>query len=99
MIVSTQSAQAGATLIEWNLASRGTPSGMWDVHTRIGGFSGSNLQVVQCPTTPAVHDTASSYRPKLRRCLHVDAYHQVRHQSVLGERIAVGLQPQLNRQI
>jgi glucan 1,3-beta-glucosidase len=26
---------------------------MWDVHTRIGGFAGSNLQVAQCPTTPS----------------------------------------------
>lgn len=36
MIVSTQGAQAGAVLIEWNLASPDTPSGMWDVHARIG---------------------------------------------------------------
>jgi glucan 1,3-beta-glucosidase len=46
MIVSTQGAQAGAVLIEWNLiSSAASPSGMWDVHTRIGGFAGSNLQV------------------------------------------------------
>ena len=54
MIVSTQGSQGGAILIEWNLATSGTPSGMWDVHTRIGGFAGSELQVAQCPTTPAV---------------------------------------------
>lgn len=52
MIVSTQGAQAGATLIEWNLATSGTPSGMWDVHTRIGGFAGSDLQVAQCTKNP-----------------------------------------------
>lgn len=53
MIVSTQGATAGAILIQWNLASpAGAPSGMWDVHTRIGGFAGSNLQLAQCPTTP-----------------------------------------------
>jgi glucan 1,3-beta-glucosidase len=52
MIVSTKGAQAGATLIEWNLATSGTPSGMWDVHTRIGGFTGSNLQVAQCVKNP-----------------------------------------------
>lgn len=53
MIVSTQGAQAGAILIEWNLSSpSGSPSGIWDVHTRIGGFAGSDLQVAQCPTTP-----------------------------------------------
>lgn len=53
MIVSTQGSTAGAILIQWNLASpASTPSGMWDVHTRIGGFAGSNLQVAQCPKTP-----------------------------------------------
>jgi glucan 1,3-beta-glucosidase len=53
MIVSTQGATAGAILIQWNLASTSSsPSGMWDVHTRIGGFAGSNLQLAQCPTTP-----------------------------------------------
>ena len=53
MIVSTRGAQGGATLIEWNLASS-NPSGLWDVHTRVGGFAGSNLQVGQCPKTPTV---------------------------------------------
>jgi glucan 1,3-beta-glucosidase len=52
-IVSTQSVQAGAVCIEWNLASGGgTPSGMWDVHVRIGGFTGTQQQVAQCPKTP-----------------------------------------------
>lgn len=54
MIVSSRGAQAGAILIEWNLASTGMPSGMWDVHTRVGGFKGSNLQVGDCPITPNV---------------------------------------------
>lgn len=63
MIVSTQGAQAGAILIEWNLASSGTPSGMWDVHTRIGGFAGSNLQVGQCPATPAVMTPPAPINP------------------------------------
>lgn len=52
MIVSSQGAQAGAILIEWNLASS-TPAGMWDVHTRVGGFAGSNLQLAECPVTNA----------------------------------------------
>ena len=64
MLVSTQGATAGAVLIEWNLNSGpGTscqalypPSGMWDVHTRIGGFAGSELQVAQCLTTPTQSD-------------------------------------------
>lgn len=52
-IVSTQNVQAGAVCIEWNLSSgSGSPSGMWDVHVRIGGYTGSQLQVAQCPKTP-----------------------------------------------
>jgi glucan 1,3-beta-glucosidase len=54
MIVSTQGQQQGAILIEWNVASSATnPSGMWDVHTRVGGFAGSKLQVAQCRKTPS----------------------------------------------
>ncbi|XXH01836.1 hypothetical protein Hte_008198 [Hypoxylon texense] len=54
MIVSTQGAQAGAILIRWNLNSPvGSPSGMWDVHTRIGGTTGSNLSLANCPSTPS----------------------------------------------
>ncbi|CAI7678522.1 unnamed protein product [Penicillium pancosmium] len=53
MIVSTQGSTPGAVLIEWNLAAS-SGSGMWDVHTRIGGFAGSKQQVAQCPTSAAV---------------------------------------------
>ncbi|KAK4150377.1 glucan 1,3-beta-glucosidase [Chaetomidium leptoderma] len=51
-IVSTQGVQAGAICIEWNLASSGTPSGMWDVHVRIGGFTGTQQQIGQCVKQP-----------------------------------------------
>ncbi|KAH7316554.1 pectate lyase superfamily protein-domain-containing protein [Stachybotrys elegans] len=47
--VSTRGPCAGAILIEYNLFTNGTPSGMWDVHTRIGGFAGTSLQVAECP--------------------------------------------------
>ncbi|KAJ5138320.1 Pectin lyase fold/virulence factor [Penicillium bovifimosum] len=53
MMVSTSGSTPGAVLIEWNLAAT-SGSGMWDVHTRIGGFRGSNQQVAQCPTNAAV---------------------------------------------
>lgn len=59
MIVSTQGGLAGAILIQWNLISS-TPSGMWDVHTRIGGFIGSDLQLEQCPVTNATTITAQN---------------------------------------
>ena len=55
-IVSTRGQQVGAIAIQYNLASAAsTPSGMWDVHVRIGGFAGSNLQLADCPKTPAVN--------------------------------------------
>lgn len=49
MIVQTQGATPGAKLIEYNLrTARG--SGIWDVHTRVGGAKGTGHQVAQCPT-------------------------------------------------
>jgi len=57
IIVSTQGQQKGATLIEYNLASYGEPAGLWDVHIRIGGFAGSNLQKDRCTKTPEIHIT------------------------------------------
>lgn len=56
MFISTQGGTAGAVLIEYNLASPDCdcdpePAGMWDIHIRIGGFAGSNLQMEQCSTT------------------------------------------------
>ncbi|KAF3048908.1 exo-1,3-beta-glucanase [Didymella keratinophila] len=48
MLVQTQGGTPGAKLIEYNLrTARG--SGIWDVHTRIGGAKGTNQQVAQCP--------------------------------------------------
>ncbi|KAK7413340.1 hypothetical protein QQX98_007783 [Neonectria punicea] len=48
-ILSTRGPAAGAVLIEYNLFSPEMPSGMWDVHTRVGGFAGTYLQVSECP--------------------------------------------------
>lgn len=48
MIVQTQGATPGAIVIQYNLnTDRG--SGLWDVHTRIGGAKGTNQQIAQCP--------------------------------------------------
>lgn len=55
MFVSTQGATAGAILIEYNLqdcSCQAEPSAMWDVHIRVGGFAGSQLQRDQCIKTP-----------------------------------------------
>jgi hypothetical protein len=52
-ILSTRGAQPGAVLLEYNLASPASaPSGLWDVHVRIGGFAGSELQLADCAKTP-----------------------------------------------
>ncbi|SMQ48798.1 unnamed protein product [Zymoseptoria tritici ST99CH_3D7] len=60
-IVSTQGKQVGAILIQYNLvAPAGTPSGLWDVHTRIGGFAGSNLSLANCPKTPGTTASVSA---------------------------------------
>lgn len=48
-IISTRGPAAGAVLIQYNLNTPGTPSGMWDVHTRVGGYAGTYLQVSECP--------------------------------------------------
>lgn len=67
MFISTQGQQAGAVLIEYNLSTPGDePAGMWDVHTRIGGFAGSNLQNEQCPKTP---DTKITPENLNRECI------------------------------
>lgn len=55
MMISTQGSTSGAVMIEYNLAGCSgcqEPSGMWDVHIRVGGFAGSQLQLAECPTTP-----------------------------------------------
>lgn len=75
MIVSGQGNQQGAIMIEYNLAST-AGSGMWDVHARIGGFAGSDLQVAECPTTStgclgaflSIHITASATNTYLENC-------------------------------
>ncbi|KAI4236411.1 MAG: hypothetical protein LQ349_002565 [Xanthoria aureola] len=58
-IVATQGPQPGAIAIQWNLVSSETPSGMWDVYVRIGGFAGSRMRLADCPATPDVVATPS----------------------------------------
>jgi glucan 1,3-beta-glucosidase len=51
-IVSTKGPAAGAIVVEYNLASTGEPSHLWDFHTRIGGYAGSEFLVEQCLKAP-----------------------------------------------
>ncbi|KAI2636425.1 glycoside hydrolase family 55 protein [Hypomontagnella submonticulosa] len=49
LIIETQGALPGAILMQWNLAgSQNGNAGMWDVHFRIGGTAGTNLQSDLC---------------------------------------------------
>ncbi|KAK8217937.1 exo-beta-1,3-glucanase-like protein [Phyllosticta capitalensis] len=63
MIVSGQGPQAGAILIEYNLKSPDKPSGIWDVHTRLGGFVGSRMQLNDCPRSPGTSLTPQTENP------------------------------------
>lgn len=62
MIFETLGPAPGAIMIEWNLkGSSNGAAAMWDVHTRIGGSAGTELQLSQCAKNPnATHaaDTA-----------------------------------------
>ena len=51
IIFSTQGAVPGATLVEWNIRDpdgQQGAAGMWDVHFRIGGGAGTNLESSNC---------------------------------------------------
>ena len=61
LIFETKGPAPGAIMVEWNVAetSQGA-SGMWDVHMRIGGSAGTNLQSNTCAKNPNV---TASYNP------------------------------------
>ncbi|KAF5873393.1 putative glycoside hydrolase family 55 protein [Botrytis fragariae] len=59
IVFQTMGPAAGAILIEWNVkeTSQGS-AGMWDVHTRIGGSAGTQLQSNTCAKNPnATHSS------------------------------------------
>lgn len=57
-IVSSKGPTPGAILMEWNINSpEKGGAGLWDVHFRIGGFAGTDLQSDKCKKNPDVkHD-------------------------------------------
>lgn len=58
LIITTKGPAAGAILMEWNVAGSSQGSaGMWDVHFRIGGAAGTELQSDTCPKTPKEETT------------------------------------------
>ncbi|OZJ02108.1 hypothetical protein BZG36_05282 [Bifiguratus adelaidae] len=51
LLFSTKGPQPGAILMEWNIASpsgQQGATGMWDVHFRVGGAAGTDLEAAQC---------------------------------------------------
>lgn len=58
LIITTKGSCPGAILMEWNVAGASPGSaGMWDVHVRIGGAAGTELQSSNCPKTPTTQTT------------------------------------------
>ncbi|KAH7407073.1 exo-beta-1,3-glucanase [Phaeosphaeria sp. MPI-PUGE-AT-0046c] len=56
-IISTQGPAPGGILMEWNIAAEAGQAGLWDVHFRVGGFAGTNLQSSNCKKNPtAAHE-------------------------------------------
>ncbi|KAI9668646.1 MAG: hypothetical protein M1831_001085 [Alyxoria varia] len=54
MVFETVGPQPGALLIEFNVAgSQPGAAGMWDVHTRVGGSAGTDLQQGKCTKQPS----------------------------------------------
>ncbi|KAI0199632.1 glycoside hydrolase family 55 protein [Astrocystis sublimbata] len=53
LIIETKGALPGAILVQWNLAgSENGAAGMWDVHFRVGGTAGTELQSDHCSKDP-----------------------------------------------
>jgi len=62
-MISTKGPQPGAKLIEWNLhdpANAPGSNGLWDVHYRIGGAIGTNIEPNNCPSGDGTNAPASA---------------------------------------
>ncbi|KAF8677635.1 Glycoside hydrolase family 55 protein [Rhizoctonia solani] len=60
MVLSARSGSAGAIVIRWNIGEPSRQedmSGMWEVHIRLGGFTGSGVQVSNCLASNAQQPT------------------------------------------
>lgn len=76
LIFGTKGPQPGAILVEWNLAEpvgQQASSGMWDVHMRIGGAAGTNLQSDNCAKNDNVTAPANPACEGAFLLLHVTA--------------------------
>ncbi|KAH7128441.1 pectate lyase superfamily protein-domain-containing protein [Dendryphion nanum] len=57
IIITTKGPAAGGILMEWNINAEKGEAGLWDVHFRVGGFEGTELQSSNCKKNPnATHE-------------------------------------------
>ncbi|KAK4123046.1 glycoside hydrolase family 55 protein [Parathielavia appendiculata] len=55
LIFGTAGPQPGAIMMEWNVAgTTAGAAGLWDVHTRIGGYAGTQLNLERCAKNPNI---------------------------------------------
>lgn len=60
LVFQTIGPNPGAIMVEWNVAQESPGSvGMWDVHWRIGGSAGTQLQSNTCAKSPNVTQNAN----------------------------------------
>ena len=62
LLITTQGPLPGAKLVEWNMADpEGAPgsAGMWEVHFRIGGAIGTQINPTNCPRGDGSNATAA----------------------------------------
>lgn len=53
LMLETMGPAPGATLLQWNLNGAAGANGMWDVHARVGGSAGTQLQSDRCSKKPS----------------------------------------------
>ena len=72
LVFATAGPQPGAVMVEWNVrdATQGA-CGMWDVHMRIGGSAGTQLQSDRCAKTANVTTSAKPECVAAALLLHV----------------------------
>lgn len=72
LMFETLGPQPGAIMMEWNVAESSQGSaGMWDVHFRIGGSAGTELQSDKCSKNPTVTAPANASCEGAFMLLHV----------------------------
>jgi glucan 1,3-beta-glucosidase len=70
MIFETLGPAPGAVLVEWNSAGDAGANGLWDVHFRIGGSAGTQLQSDKCSKNPNATHTANPQCEGAHTLLH-----------------------------